>query len=258
MSAQAQSILDQLRVVTEQRKLRALNPSLDAGVLAVKTYQHQRFQHTYADLLADPKYAKAARFFLEELYGPHDFIRRDTQFARVVPALVRLFPIEIVLTVKALADLHALSERLDTATGLALADNQIDASSYAAAWCAVGRESERKQQIMLTRQVGMALDAYTRKPLLRHTLRLMRGPARAAGLSELQTFLELGFDTFREMRDAKPFLDIIVARESAFARKLFAPLHSGSAGDSPGLTSICIGDEPHTFAGITLCGEKTR
>lgn len=238
MSAQAQSILEQLQAVTEQRKLRASNPSLDARVLAVKTYQHQRFQHTYADLLVDPKYAKAALFFLDELYGPHDFIRRDTQFARVVPALVRLFPMEIVLTVKALADLHALSERLDTATALALPDNRIDASSYAAAWCAVGREPERQQQIMLTRQVGMALDAYTRKPLLRHTLRLMRAPARAAGLSDLQEFLELGFDTFRNMRDAKPFLDIIDARESAFARELFGSQHSGSTAEYPGTSAF--------------------
>jgi hypothetical protein len=50
----------------------------------------------------------------------------------------------------------------------------------------------------------------------------MRGPARAAGLSELQTFLETGFDTFREMRGAKPFLDTIVARETQIAKALFS------------------------------------
>ena len=57
----------------------------------------------------------AARFFLDDLYGPRDFSERDAQFARIVPALVRLFPHEIVGTVQALAALHALSERLDSA-----------------------------------------------------------------------------------------------------------------------------------------------
>lgn len=217
----AQSILDQLHSVSEQRALRSMDPQLDTRVQAVKHYQHARFQHTYTDLLADSRYAKAARFFLDELYGPRDFTRRDTQFARVVPALVRIFPHEIVLTVKALAELHALSEVLDSATARALPEGQLSAPRYGAAWRAVGREADRERQIRLTRQVGMALDAYTRNPLLRHSLRLMRGPARAAGLSELQKFLELGFDTFREMRGATPFLDIIDTRESAYARGLF-------------------------------------
>lgn len=220
-SSIAQSILDQLHAVSEQRALRAMDPQLDARVHAVKHYQHARFERTYADLLADSRYAKAARFFLDELYGPRDFTQRDTQFARVIPALVRMFPHEIVLTVKALAELHGLSEVLDSATGRALPEGPVSVHSYGAAWRAVGREVDRERQIMLTRQVGMALDAYTRNPLLRHSLRLMRGPARAAGLSELQKFLELGFDTFREMRGAKPFLDIIVARERAHARELF-------------------------------------
>jgi hypothetical protein len=217
----AQTILDQLLAVAEQRALRATDPPLDARVQAVKQFQHARFERTYADLLADSRYAKAARFFLDELYGPRDFTRRDTQFARVVPALVRMFPNEIVQTVKALAELHGLSEVLDSAMGRALPEGAMSAQHYGAAWRTVGRAMDRERQIVLTRQVGVALDAYTRKPLLRHSLRLMRGTARAAGLAELQRFLELGFDTFREMRGAKPFLDIIVVRETAHARELF-------------------------------------
>jgi hypothetical protein len=227
----AQSILDQLHAVSEQRSLRAIDPALAARVQAVKHFQHVRFENSYADLLADSRYAKAARFFLDELYGPRDFTRRDAQFARVVPALVRMFPHEIVLTVKALAELHGLSEVLDSATGEALPEGPTSAQRYREAWRKVGREADRERQIMLTRQVGMALDAYTRNPLLRHSLRLMRGPARAAGLSELQKFLELGFDTFREMRGARPFLDIIVARETAYARGLFGRDEAAPQGD---------------------------
>jgi hypothetical protein len=191
-------------------------------VQAVKHYQHERFQHTYADLLAVPRYARATRFFLEELYGPMDFTRRDTQFKRVVPALVRLFPKEVVLTVQTLGELHALSEELDTAMGRQVSAGAVDLSGYVAAWQAVGRPAEREAQIMLMRRVADALDVYTRNPLLRHSLRLMRTPARLAGLPELQAFLEAGFDTFGAMRGAQEFLDTVVSRERALAAWLFA------------------------------------
>lgn len=68
-------------------------------------------------MLESKRYGAASRFFLDELYGPIDFTQRDHQFARVVPALVKLFPWQIVDTVGALAALHALSEALDTQMG---------------------------------------------------------------------------------------------------------------------------------------------
>ena len=52
---------------------------------------------------------------------------------------------------------------------------------------------------------------------------MMRGPARAAGLAALQTFLERGFDTFAAMKGAEPFLDAVQGREQAAIQRLFAP-----------------------------------
>lgn len=228
MSAQAQAILDLLSQVDAQRARRAADPTLAARVRAVKHYQHERFQHTYEDLLAQPRYADATRFFLEELYGPEDFTRRDAQFKRVVPALVRLFPREVVLTVQTLGELHALSETLDTAMGKAVPDGPVDLPGYIEAWQHVGQPAEREKQVALMRRVGDALDGYTRNPLLRHSLRLMRGPARLAGLAELQAFLESGFDTFRAMHGARDFLNTVVQREQAIAAWLFG----ASAGDA--------------------------
>jgi hypothetical protein len=210
--------------VDAQRVLRASDALLDARVRAIKQYQHARFQCTYADLLATPRYVKATNFFLEELYGPNDFSKRDAQFARVVPALVRLFPHEVVLTVQTLGELHALSETLDTAMARVMQPGPVGLVAYAAAWQAVGRPADREAQITLMRRVGDALDGYTRNPLLRHSLRLMRGPARLAGLHELQAFLESGFDTFREMRGAKEFLDTVVLREREVKAFLFSTM----------------------------------
>lgn len=219
--ASAARILAHLADVAGERQLRAADPALGARVEAIKRYQQRRFEHSYADLLAHPRYAGAAKFFLDELYGPNDFTQRDQQFARVVPPMVHLFPAEVVQTVEALAALHALSERFDSTMGRLLDAPAVDASRYAQAWQRCGDAPARERQITLMEQVGRSLDVLTRKPMLRHTLRLMRAPARAAGLGALQSFLEAGFDTFRGMGGAAEFLTLIGQRERSLAAALF-------------------------------------
>lgn len=221
MPNHADSILHDLQRVTAERRLRAADPALGQQVVQVKAYQQARFELTYRDLLDHPRYQRASKFFLDELYGPSDFSRRDEQFARVVPAMVRLFPDDIVATVGTLAALHALSEQLDTELSVASGSEPLDAPGYVKAWQGTGRRDAREEQIRLTVTVGERLDRLTRNPLLRHSLRMMRGPARAAGLMELQQFLESGFDTFRAMNGAGGFLSIIGARERQLAQALF-------------------------------------
>lgn len=225
MNATGHAILDALRLVEHERAQRRAEPAFGAACLAVKHCQHSRFSAAYADVLIQPRWAAAARFFLDDLYGPGDFTRRDTEFARVVPSLVRLFPDNIVRTVLTLGELHALSERMDSAMGRSLTplpEGAVSGLQYTAAWCAVGRRDERNRQIELMLDVGQALDRHTRNPVLRHSLRLMRGPAQLAGLGALQSFLESGFDTFGAMRGAVPFLALIAERERVIAERLFA------------------------------------
>lgn len=234
MNPAGEQILASLQAVAAQRVLRGQDADLGRNVQAMKAYQHGRFMQTYADLLAHPRYGGAALFFLEDLYGPGDFTSRDDQFARIVPGLVRMFPRDIISTVQSLGELHALSEELDTAMAVAwrsmvateghvVGDGLIvDGALYGHCWRSVAGPIERERQIVLMLSVGEALEGYTRNPLLRTSLRLMRGPAQAAGLGALQAFLERGFDTFRAMRGAREFLAVIATRERALAAALFA------------------------------------
>ena len=229
MSALADGIAAHLSVVDAERQRRAALPGLPARVTELKAFQQRRFALTYADLLASTRYGAAARYFLAELYGPGDFTTRDAQFARVAPAIARLFPDEVAETVAILAELHALSETLDTETALLLPDGPVAPLDYVRAWQGVGRAPERERQIELTLRIAAQLDRVTRKPMLRNALRLMRGPARAAGLAEVQRSLEAGFDVFRAMKGAQDFIALIDARERALAASLFAA--GRSAGD---------------------------
>lgn len=219
----SEEILAHLQRVETERAKRATQPALGDCVERLKTYQHQRFAQTHADLLVNPRYRDASRFFLEQLYGPGDFSRRDKQFARVVPAMIRLFPGEVVGTVAALAELHAISEQLDTRMAEHLLSDSDSESvewnphTYVLAWQAVGESDSRRKQIELSLRIGRNLDRLTRSPLIRHSLRMMRGPSKAAGLHDLQVFLEAGFEAFRAMRGSDAFLAQIEERERQLA-----------------------------------------
>lgn len=220
-NTEARAILAHLESVQAQREARAVDPWLGDRVLAVKEFQQRRFAHTYADLLDSYREQAAARFFLDELYGPGDFTARDAQFARIVPALVRLLPKEVVDTVSTLAELHALSEQLDSRLARHVHSVPIVAEAYAEAWRACGMPAERQRQIDLMLDIGRALDRHTGSRFLGHSLRLMRRPAQGAGLGELQALLERGFTAFQAIGGADEFLQTVASREARIGSWLF-------------------------------------
>src|SRR5262245_52963555 len=210
-----------LAQVATLRAARADNQQLAARVVAIKRHQHERFSLDYADLFSNDRYGPATGFFLNDLYGPVDFADRDAQFSRIVPAMTRLLPADVMQTVAQLAELHALSESLDQEMADTVS-GAVDDRSYRAAWNAVGRHADRQRQLELLVAIGESLDRHTRTPMLKTTLRLMRGPAKAAGLAQLQSFLERGFAPFAAMRGARNFLDRVSANERRMIAELFS------------------------------------
>jgi hypothetical protein len=197
---------------------------LGAAVNEVKRLQARRFCATYADFLEHPVYAAATRFFLEELYGVHDFARRDAQFGRIAGALERLFPEAVAQLAVDLAEAHALTEVLDHQMALhwlALDSSLPPALRYTRAWRLTSERQARERQLAVVQHMGRELQRLTRMKPLRLALRMMRNPARAAGLDALQHFLESGFDAFASLGDAQVFLDTISERESRWITALF-------------------------------------
>lgn len=222
----AHTIRQCIAQVTLLRQERAADPALGAAVQAVKELQSARFRASYADLLRSPSYAPAAQFFLDELYGSSDYAARDAQFGRIAGTLQTLFPQPVVAMALALAQLHAQTEQLDHAMGrLWQAAPGDDCARYVAAWQGLGQRTARQEQLARVLAMGGDLARLTAKPGLRTLLHMMRGPARAAGLSELQRFLEAGFDTFgalvRQRGAVQEFLATIEAREAQLMAQLF-------------------------------------
>ncbi|MES2879942.1 MAG: hypothetical protein V4713_16130 [Pseudomonadota bacterium] len=209
------------------RKSAADNPELARALSDIKQFQTRRFIGTYADLLQSTQYQSAALFFLEELYGEKDYALRDAQFARIAGTLERLFPRQVVETAVLLAQLHGLTEELDLAMAQiwTTLPRTNDVARYVAAWRAVGRCSDRHQQLARVLEIGHELVRLTRTPGLRLMLKMMRVPARLAGLSSFQHFIESGFDTFvamgRKGEGVAYFLETLQARETRLMNQLF-------------------------------------
>lgn len=201
------------------------DPQRAAGRTRLRDWQGRRLAATYPDLLDAPRYAPAARFFLDELYGSNDLGERDAEIARILPMLERTLPRAGLETLDLALELDALSEQLDAAMVDALAalapDGRIDAAVYRAAWCRVGQRDARARQIELVERTGWALEALAARPVVAGALRLMRTPARMLGLDALHAFLENGFTAFRQMGQADDFLGTIATRERAFMQRQF-------------------------------------
>lgn len=227
MATSAQTIQDALQRVAQFRQQHAGDPALAKAIAEVKRFQARRFQATYADLLHNPRYARAARFFLQELYSDRDYASRDQQFARIASTIARLFPQPVVDTSAALAEVHALTETLDDRMAHAWRAESLAApqdgepARYVRCWRQSGDRAARQHQLDVVLQLGQELDRLTRARGLRTLLRMMRRPAAAAGLDALQQFLETGFDAFAQMGGAEKFLMRVEQRESEWIRALF-------------------------------------
>lgn len=226
-------IADSLAIVERIRLERQQDTEFAAYTTVLKRWQAQRFRDTYADILQDRSMGPAALFFLTELYSELEYAQRDAEFARIAVTLERVFPQSVVNTACLLAQLHALSESLDacmTRAWLTQAKTgELDLSLYRSLWQSLsdldGYQAGRVAQAQAAQMLGQQLEGHTATPGLLLMLKLMRGPASAAGLHHLQQFLERGFDTFRQLGRAGAvayFLQTIAEREQRWLEEMAA------------------------------------
>ncbi|MFQ2918952.1 FFLEELY motif protein [Aeromonas allosaccharophila] len=212
------------RVAALREQMRA-HPEDQQDRDRLRQWQADRLGRTHRDLLESDRYGPAAKFFLTDLYGPGDCARRDADVMRVMPTAERLLPESGLKVLAQAIELDALSEELDYLMVVALRRisglNPITAEHYAIAYRAVGEQARREHQIVLVSELGMTLDRLARKPLLGASLKLVSGPAHLAGLGELFSFVERGYQVCHKMGRANEFLETIASRETAIMTSLF-------------------------------------
>lgn len=191
----------------------------------LRRWQTARLERSFRRFLEDRHRAAAARFFLTDVYGDRDFSRRDADIARVLPTMQRLLPASLLSTVADGIALGALTHALDLRMAQALGElvpngRRLDEARYGQAYRRVGKPHLRERQIEMILEVGHGLGRALRLPGITTLLRMSRGPAHAAGLSELQGFLERGVAAFKQLGDVDAFLADIQRVEREIAHRL--------------------------------------
>lgn len=199
----------------------------DPQLKMLRHWQSQRLARTYSDLLNHPDYGEACRFFLSDVYGPHDFTARDEDILQVYGAVNSLLPSPIAETFELVIELNELTLNLDNQLLQVLVDelnvsDTITADVYAAAYRRCNNEDDRGRQIDLIIAVGQDLNRLVHKPLIGLTLRLAQQPAHWLGWSDLQDFLERGYFAFKNLADAEAFLQIVARRERQILHQIYA------------------------------------
>jgi len=191
----------------------------------LQQWQRKRLAGTYADLMAEENSLPACEFFLDELYGGLDFLKRDQDLDKVMPVMVRFLPEYALGSLAAAFELQAISLQFDMEVSRIVSErgvSELDLGGYASAYRQCGDRSQRERQIILIRQLGIDLSGLVDKALVSYLVRLLRGPAHAAGFGELQQFLESGLASFRQLEDRMLFVDTVFQREWMAMEKLFA------------------------------------
>ncbi|MFC3551809.1 hypothetical protein ACFOLC_12420 [Lysobacter cavernae] len=193
----------------------------------LRQWQARRLEASFDRFLRDPQRRPAAQFFLSDVYNDHDFSRRDADIAKVLPMMQRLLPQALLTTVADAIELGLLTHAFDLRMAQALHElapkrRKLDAPLYAQAYRRCGLPRLRAHQIDLIARVGNGLGQALRLPGVATLLKLSRGPARVAGLAELQGFLERGFAAFAKLGDVRGFIAEIEADERDVSQRLFA------------------------------------
>ncbi|MET4727529.1 hypothetical protein ABIE09_001323 [Lysobacter enzymogenes] len=192
----------------------------------LRQWQARRLEASFDRFLRDPRRRPAAQFFLSDVYNDRDFSRRDADIARVLPMMQKLLPGPLLATVADAIELGLLTQAFDLRMSerlhaLAPRRRKLDGALYAQAYRACGLPRLREHQIGLIENVGLGLGKAVRMPGILTLLKLSRGPAKAAGLAELQGFLERGFAAFAQLGDVREFIAEIGSDERDIAQRLF-------------------------------------
>lgn len=220
-------LLGALRDIERLRRQRVPTAGLDPQLALLRQWQSARLARTHADVLAHPRYRPACEFFLNDLYGARDFTQRDRDIEEMYAFMQRWVPEPLLRPLTRTVELHYQTQALDehllaVLTGPVGVTTAITEAQYAEAYRLCDNYADRKMQIDRIVEIGLLLEGIMRLPFIGAALALAQPPARKAGWTDLSDFLQRGYDAFKNMKNAKAFLQLIQRREMRLLDNIFA------------------------------------
>ena len=193
----------------------------------IKTRRAQVVKETYADLLKQARYKKAVNFLADDLLGGNNLGQRGSDLKKAKSAMTRMLPDALLGTVARSVEFTAVTLEIESAVALQFKAKDIennvslfDQHIYAAVRSAV-KKDHLLHQSELVLMIGKEIESVVNRPFVSTALKMCRKPAKLIGLSELQDFLERGFESFKEMRGSQQFLRLFKERETALIESIY-------------------------------------
>lgn len=204
-------------------------------------WQSRRLARTYADLLRDPEFSEACRFFLSNIYAPQDFTQRDYDGTRIYLFMRRFLPEQALRPLALALELNELTHNLDQQLARTMqaqlgVQDHFTMQQYEEAYRLCDNYDDRWRQIELIVEVGQRLEQVRRLPFISTTLRVARGPAHRLGWQEMHDFLERGYRAWKRLRRVDLFLSTIEQREKAILNRIYGR-PGGAPADNPYLVT---------------------
>ncbi|MBP6309045.1 MAG: hypothetical protein KA350_00075 [Arenimonas sp.] len=193
----------------------------------LRKWQSNRLRVSFNRFIENPKTKPAAEFFLSDLYGDQEFLKRDQEAAKILPMMSKILPLNLLTAAVDAIELsvlsHALDMRMARLLAKALSNGQaLDSQTYQKVYRQLGYPRLRKRQLALIMDVGYRLDSVVQKHGIAKLLGASRLPARLLGLQHLQGFLERGFKAFNHLGGAEYFLTEIFRQESSISNRIMS------------------------------------
>lgn len=180
----------------------------------------------YADLRRQERYAAAADFLIDDLFGPNSLCYRELGLKKAEATMLRVLPEGLLKAVGQAVDFSLLTLKLDLKLAEALdtmhpVTGAPDEETVRRAMCATESIQDYRRQIGLVLEIGAEIESIVHKPFVSIGLKMCRQPARVMGLGELQDYLERGVAAFKKMRGSAEFFRAFEQREMAYLRTVF-------------------------------------
>lgn len=192
---------------------------------ALRIFQTQRLDRTYADLRKDPEYHDLGKFFFEDLYSHEDNGLQDTSIRKLHNALRGKIHRGVIAAVDQVLELHELSEDLDERMTAEMLDAGLGPDFTLDQYCEIYRSldnyNQRLQQVDLAMDVTGAFFRLSRKWMIGVSLKTARTAAHLMGLNQIMDLIYRGYGALQKVQRIDPFVDTVRRREYEFNNKIF-------------------------------------
>ncbi len=114
-------LASRLRWQKQAHELERSDKTLAAYLPTLRKWQTRRLEASFTRFLDNPDTRPAAEFFLSDLYGEADFMKRDEEAAKILPKMAKLLPLNLLQAAIDAIELSVLSHALDMRMARSLA-----------------------------------------------------------------------------------------------------------------------------------------